>query len=69
MNFGVIVSWTFVLLALSCSTAHGGESENHNKIYRFDYFANKHLFEIYFRKFTDFQLKNVTWKSLRKPLN
>lgn len=23
MNFGVIVSWTFVLLALSCSTAHG----------------------------------------------
>lgn len=23
MNFGVIVSWTFVLLALFCSTAHG----------------------------------------------
>lgn len=33
MNFGVIASWTFVFLALFCSTAHGGKSENQSTVY------------------------------------
>ena len=63
MNFGVIESWTFVFLALFCSAAHGGKSENRNTIY---IILRTNIYSVKFIFGSLFQLKECHMGILKK---